>query len=77
MNFWWLRYTPTKHISKSKHTAEVCCLWVWRRSWTMNFWWLRYTPTKYIWDPRLTFTGITVLGYNAETGVSPPALRCR
>ncbi len=45
----------------------------------MNFWWLRYFPTKYIWDPRLSFTGVTILGYNAETGVpsalSPDTLR--
>ena len=30
--------------------------------------WLRYTPFKLFWDPRLAFTGITILGYNGETG---------
>jgi hypothetical protein len=43
-----------------------------QRSWTMNFWWLRYFPTKYIWDPRLSFTGVTILGYNVETGALSP-----
>ena len=37
-------------------------------SWTMNFWWNRYDPLKFLWDPRLVFTGLTVLGYNRETG---------
>ena len=36
----------------------------------MNFWWNRYDPLKFLWDPRLVFTGITVLGYNRETGQS-------
>ena len=30
--------------------------------------WLRYTPFKFFWDPRLAFTGITILGYNGDTG---------
>ena len=37
---------------------------------TMNFWWNRYDPLKFLWDPRLVFTGITILGYNRETGTS-------
>ncbi len=40
---------------------------------TMNFWWNRYDPLKFLWDPRLVFTGITILGYNRETG-RPTAL---
>ena len=43
---------------------EILVKW----SWTMNFWWNRYNPFKSLWDPRLVFTGISVLGYNRETG---------
>ena len=30
--------------------------------------WNRYNPLKFVWDPRLVFTGITILGYNPDTG---------
>ena len=43
---------------------EILVKW----SWTMNFWWNRYAPLKFLWDPRLVFTGLTVLGYNRDTG---------
>ena len=43
---------------------EILVKW----SWTMNFWWNRYDPLKFLWDPRLVFTGLTVLGYNRDTG---------
>lgn len=33
----------------------------------MNFWWNRYNPFKFIWDPRLVFSGFTVLGFNPDT----------
>ena len=38
----------------------------------MNFWWNRYDPLKFLWDPRLVFTGLTVLGYNRESGAPNP-----
>lgn len=34
----------------------------------MNFWWNRYNPFRFIWDPRLVFSGFTVLGFNPDTG---------
>ncbi|KAL3159386.1 hypothetical protein ABBQ38_009817 [Trebouxia sp. C0009 RCD-2024] len=44
---------------------EILARW----SFSMQFWWLRYLPfIKVIWDPRLAFTGITVLGVNPENG---------
>ena len=55
------------HEIKQAGPHEIVLKW----SWTMNFWWLRYTPFKFIWDPRLSFTGITILGYNAESGLQP------
>ncbi|DBB10265.1 TPA: hypothetical protein ACH3X3_001830 [Trebouxia sp. C0006] len=40
-----------------------------RWSFSMQFWWLRYLPPiKAIWDPRLAFTGTTILGVNPENG---------
>jgi hypothetical protein len=39
-----------------------------RWSFTMQFWFNRWLPTKVIWDPRLVFTGITVLGVDPKTG---------
>ena len=51
---------------KQAGSQEILVKW----SWTMNFWWNRYLPTKFFWDPRLVFTGATVLGYNPDTGES-------
>ena len=53
------------HEIKQAGPREMVIKW----SWTMNFWWLRYTPFKVVWDPRLTFTGITILGYS-ESGAA-------
>ena len=53
------------HEIKQAGPREMVIKW----SWTMNFWWLRYTPFKIVWDPRLSFTGITILGY-AESGAA-------
>ena len=60
------------HEIKQAGPHEMVLKW----SWTMNFWWLRYTPFKFIWDPRLSFTGITLLGYNAESGLQPRDPAC-
>ena len=53
------------HEIKQAGPREMVLKW----SWTMNFWWLRFTPFKLVWDPRLSFTGITILGYS-ESGAA-------
>lgn len=30
--------------------------------------WNRYNPFRFVWDPRLAFSGYTVLGYSPDTG---------
>lgn len=37
--------------------------------------WNRFNPFRFVWDPRLAFTGITILGYNPDTG-APGRLEC-
>jgi hypothetical protein len=63
-----LRYflAPIFELHEVRQAGEQEILVKW--SWTMNFWWNRYTPFKLVWDPRLVFTGITILGYNPDTG---------
>jgi len=56
-------HTTVKYIAQAGE-QEILVKW----SWTMNFWWNRYDPLKFLWDPRLVFTGLTVLGYNRATG---------
>ena len=41
----------------------------------MQFWFNRYNPFRFIWDPRLVFTGTTILGVDPETG--GPAQHCQ
>ena len=53
------------HEIRQAGPREMVIKW----SWTMNFWWLRFTPFKLVWDPRLSFTGITILGYS-ESGAA-------
>lgn len=52
------------HEVREIGSQEILVKW----SWTMNFWWNRYLPSKFFWDPRLAFTGISILGYNPDTG---------
>ncbi len=52
------------HEVKQAGDHEILVKW----SWTMNFWWNRYNPFRVIWDPRLAFSGVTVLGYNPDSG---------
>ena len=54
------------HEIRQAGPRELVIKW----SWTMNFWWLRFTPFKFVWDPRLSFTGVTILGYS-ESGAAP------
>lgn len=53
------------HEIRQAGPREMVIKW----SWTMNFWWLRFLPFKLVWDPRLSFTGITILGYS-ESGAA-------
>jgi hypothetical protein len=58
---------PIFEIHELREAGDSVILVKW--SWTMNFWWNRYNfPFKYIWDPQLAFSGISLLGYSAETG---------
>ena len=52
------------HEVREVGSQEILVKW----SWTMNFWWNRYLPSKFFWDPRLAFTGVSILGYNPATG---------
>lgn len=52
------------HEVREIGSQEILVKW----SWTMNFWWNRYLPSKIFWDPRLAFTGVSILGYNPDTG---------
>ncbi|KAK9804190.1 hypothetical protein WJX72_000175 [[Myrmecia] bisecta] len=57
---------PIYELHEVQQAGEQEILVKW--SWTMNFWWNRYTPFKYFWDPRFAFSGLTILGYNPDTG---------
>lgn len=63
-----LRYflAPIYEVHEVRQAGDTSILVKW--SWTMNFWWNRYNPLKALWDPRLAFTGLTVLGYHPNTG---------
>lgn len=63
-----LRYflAPIYEVHEIRQAGEHDILVKW--SWTMNFWWNRYNPFRFVWDPRLAFSGYTVLGYNPDTG---------
>lgn len=63
-----LRYflAPIYELHEVRQAGDQEILVKW--SWTMNFWWLRYLPIKFFWDPRFVFSGITVLGYNPDSG---------
>ena len=63
-----LRYflAPIFEVHDVKQRGENHIVVKW--SWTMNFWWNRYNPLRNIWDPRLAFSGITILGYNPSSG---------
>jgi len=63
-----LRYflAPIFEIHELREASDQVVLVKW--SWTMNFWWNRYNIFKFIWDPQLVFSGISLLGYSAETG---------
>lgn len=52
------------HEVRQVGAHEILVKW----SWTMNFWWNRFNPFRSVWDPRLAFSGLTVLGYNPDTG---------
>lgn len=52
------------HEVRQVGDQEILVKW----SWTMNFWWNRFNPFRFVWDPRLSFSGLTVLGYNPDTG---------
>lgn len=67
-NVQFLRYflAPVYEIHEVRQAGEHDILVKW--SWTMNFWWNRYNPLKIIWDPRLVFSGISILGYNPKNG---------
>ena len=41
---------------------------VFRWTFSMQFWFNRYNPFRFIWDPRLVFTGTTILGVDPESG---------
>ncbi len=53
------------HEVRQAGDQEILVKW----SWTMNFWWNRFNPFRFVWDPRLAFSGLTVLGYNPDSGV--------
>lgn len=57
---------PIYEIHEVRQIGDQEILVKW--SWTMNFWWNRYNPLKIFWDPRLAFTGTTVLGYDKTSG---------
>ncbi|CAL8463772.1 g3306 [Coccomyxa elongata] len=67
-NVQFLRYflAPIYELHEVRQAGENAILVKW--SWTMNFWWNRFNPLKIIWDPRLVFSGFSVLGYNPATG---------
>lgn len=52
-----LRQSPQKE-------HEIWCKW----TFSMQFWFNRYNPFRFIWDPRLVFTGTTILGVDPESG---------
>lgn len=63
-----LRYflAPIFELHEVKQVGDHEILVKW--SWTMNFWWNRYNPFKFFWDPQLAFSGVSILGFNPETG---------
>ena len=62
------------HEIRQAGPREMVIKW----SWTMNFWWLRFTPFKVVWDPRLSFTGVTIMGYSESGGApSGPATKAK
>jgi hypothetical protein len=73
-NVQFLRYflAPVYEVHEVRQAGDNDILVKW--SWTMNFWWNRYNPLKFIWDPRLVFSGISILGYNPNTGCFHPLL---
>ena len=58
---------PIYEVHEVRQVGEQEILVKW--SWTMNFWWNRFNPFRFVWDPRLAFSGLTVLGYKPDTGV--------
>lgn len=63
---------PIYEVHEVRQVGEQEILVKW--SWTMNFWWNRFNPFRFVWDPRLAFSGLTVLGYNPDTGTDPHCL---
>lgn len=70
INCQFLRYflAPIFEVHEVRQAGEHEILVKW--SWTMNFWWNRFNPFRFVWDPRLAFSGWTILGYNPDTGAS-------
>ena len=70
VNCQFLRYflAPIFEVHEVRQAGEHEILVKW--SWTMNFWWNRFNPFRFVWDPRLAFSGWTILGYNPDTGAS-------
>ena len=38
-------------------------------SWTLEFWQNWCFPFRFVWDPRLAFSGLTVLAYHPDAGM--------
>lgn len=53
------------HDIKQTDTFEITTRWTMVMQPTFN----RIMPFKKWWDPRLVFTGVSVMGINPETGV--------
>ena len=64
-------FAPTFQLHDIKQTSEyeITTRWTMEMQLTLN----RISPLRRWWDPKLVFTGVSIMGVNPETGVQDTA----